>query len=272
MTDALEREVSAHAPQLPPSLADRLAGFGWRRNLVGQAGAIIFRLYRDSDADLYLKHGTGEAAGTVAAEMSRLRWLADKLPVPRLVHFECTAENAWLLSQALPGRTAYEWLVDEPERAPAIVGALAEFLRRLHTLPIERCPFNAHHALRLADARQRLDAGLIDSTDFDDARSGWSPEQVWQTMMDLLPLDADPVVSHGDFSLDNILMSADGQVSGVIDLGRVGVADRYQDLAILWNCLDEFSPDLQQTLFFAYGIAEPDERRLNFHLCLDECF
>lgn len=63
-------------------------------------------------------------------------------------------------------------------------------------------------------------------------------------MQGLLPLASDPVVTHGDYSLDNLLPH-EGDVVGCIDAGRVGIADRYQDVAILWNCVGEFGTALQ---------------------------
>lgn len=86
-----------------------------------------------------------------------------------------------------------------------------------------------------------------------------------------LPLTPDPVATHGDFSLDNLLIH-DGEVVGCIDVGRAGIADRYQDLAILWNCLGEFGASLQERLFLQYGLPAPDQRKLQFHLLLDELF
>jgi aminoglycoside 3'-phosphotransferase-1 len=61
-------------------------------------------------------------------------------------------------------------------------------------------------------------------------------------------------------------------VIGCVDAARVGIADRYQNLAILWNSLGEFAPALQGQLFEQYGIADPDRRKLQFHLMLDELF
>ena len=127
-------------------------------------------------------------------------------------------------------------------------------------------------ASAITQARQRLDAGLIDADDFDDARAGWTPEDVWDAMHALLPLRMERVVTHGDYSLDNILLDDQWRVTGLIDLGRLGVADRYQDLAIMWNCLEEFGPEAQRQFFQAYGIDQADERKLQFYLCLDECF
>ena len=90
-------------------------------------------------------------------------------------------------------------------------------------------------------------------------------------MQALLPLDPDPVVTHGDYSLDNLLLR-DGQVVGCIDASRVGVADRYQDLAIMWNCLGEFGAPLQERFMRSYGIADIDQGKLTLHLLLDELF
>ncbi|WP_431287763.1 APH(3') family aminoglycoside O-phosphotransferase [Roseateles chitinivorans] len=266
------REIPARAPELPSTLAARLAGYDWHRNLVGEAGATVYRLHRSGAPTLYLKVGDGDAADAIVDEFARLRWFADRWPTPRIEHFEWADGSAWLLTRALPGRTAYEWLADEPGRAAAIVTSLGRFLGDLHKLPVNTCPFHANHRLQLDVARERLAAGLIDADDFDEARQGWTPQQVWAAINAMLPFTEDPVVSHGDFSLDNILMNEDGDVVGVIDLGRAGIADRYRDLAILANCLDELDPALRDTLFSAYGIAEPDARKLDFHLLLDECF
>ncbi|RZI57569.1 MAG: aminoglycoside 3'-phosphotransferase [Rubrivivax sp.] len=266
------REVPADAPGLTPALAARLAGYAWHRNLVGEAGADVHRLHRADAAMLYLKHGDGDAAIAITDEFVRLQWFAGPWPVPRVEHFEWSGGTAWLLTRAVPGRTAYEWLEDDPARAATIVMSIGRFLRDLHKLPVDSCPFNADHRLQLDLARKRLDAGRIDADDFDNARQGWTPRQVWEALVAMLPFAEDPVVSHGDFSLDNILMNEEGDVVGVIDLGRAGIADLYRDLAILTNCLDEFGPTLRDTLFSAYGIAEPDRRKLDFHLLLDECF
>ena len=64
----------------------------------------------------------------------------------------------------------------------------------------------------------------------------------------------------------------DGKIVGCIDVGRVGIADRYQDLAILWNCLGEFGGDLQGRFLARYGVPSPDQGKLQVHLMLDELF
>ena len=248
-----------------------LAGYRWARDTVGESGAAVYRLYAPDRPTFFLKHGTGDAATAVADEHARLTWLQPRLPVPGVVAFVADPAASWLLTTALPGRTAYQRLEHEPGTRAETVDALAALLRHLHAIPTGDCPFDSGHALRLAHARQRLLAGLVDADDSDAEHEGWTPEQVWEETTALLPIAADPVVTHGDFSLDNILLANDGGI-GCIDVGLAGVADRYQDVAIMWNSLGEFGADWQDRFLRSYGIADLDRAKLRFHLCLDELF
>jgi aminoglycoside 3'-phosphotransferase-1 len=261
------REEATSEPALTGTLAARLAGRCWARNLVGEAGASVYRVHGNGAPQFYLKHGEGGAAAAVEDEVRRLRWVSStRWPVPHVEHFERSVGQAWLLTSVVPGLTAGEWLTLRPDQAGRIALALGSALKQLHAVPVASCPFGADHRER------RLDAGLIDESDFDEARRGWSAHAVWQAMQRLLPLDVDPVVCHGDYSLDNILLDDEFRVTGVIDLARLGVSDRYQDLAVMWNCLEELGHAVQRQFLEGYGINLPDERKLHFFLCLDECF
>lgn len=271
MNDVDKEEVQT-LPPLPPSLSATLKGYTWERDTIGKSGGGVYRLRSKGGApDLFLKYGSATTADEISCEMAALRWLADYLPVPAVTQFVRTCDQAWLLTTAIHGQTAYQALECNPSAGPALVDALAAFLRRMHAIPMNECSFNSGYALRLVQARKRIDADLVDTDDFNEERAGWSADQVWDAMHGLLPLAQDPVVTHGDCSLDNLLVR-DGQVVACIDVGRVGVADRYQDLAILWNCLGEFGPELQERLLRQYGVFELDRRKLEFHLMLDELF
>ncbi|BBF68162.1 APH(3')-I family aminoglycoside O-phosphotransferase [Sphingomonas bisphenolicum] len=256
---------------MPESLAALLSGYRWCRDTTGESGGSVYRLQRADRPDLFLKYGGGDVAADILDETVRLRWLATHMPVPRIMYSASTPDESWLVMTALTGQTAYQCLTDDPHKSIAIVDALAAFMRRLHAVPTSACPFDSDHAYRLAKARDRLDAGLVDEDDFDDERAGWTAQAVWDAMNGLLPFAPDPVVTHGDFSLDNLLM-ADGAVVGCIDVGRVGIADRYQDIAILWNCLGEFDAPLQRRFLDQYGAHDLDRAKLQFHLMLDEFF
>ena len=66
----------------------------------------------------------------------------------------------------------------------------------------------------------------------------------------------------------NTLISAEGEWTGHVDLGDLGVGDRWADLAIASLSLDwNFGEGHQQELFDAYGI-EPDEERIRYYRAL----
>ena len=251
-----QREHPCAAPAVPASLAARLDGYQWARNAVGESGGAVYRLHGKAGApDLYLKTGGADIAGAIGEEMVRLRWLADHVPAPRVEGFVDTGDEAWLLMAAIPGKTAWQLMAAQPALRPAVVDALAAFLRRLHAIPVDSCPFMSEHGYRLRLARARIDAGLVDEGDFDEERAGWTSAQVWDALQARLPLTPDRVVTHGDYSLDKLLIK-NGDMVGCIDAGRVGIADRYQDLAIMWNCLGEFGPACQQRFLASYGLKK----------------
>lgn len=257
---------------MPEPLAWLGEGYEWTRDAGGESGGAVFRLEPANGPALYLKYGTGSVAADIASEAERLAWLAGRLPVAGLRQFERAGDEAWLVTTAVAGLTGDEWLERDPERLPVVVGAFARFLRELHALPVEECPFDASHRMRLADARRNVAAGLVDEDDFDADHEGWSAAEVLAEVERLAPAAVERVVTHGDLSLGNLLLDVDGRVTGCIDVGRLGVADPYQDIAILWTNLGEFGERAQRLLLDELGIEEPDAGRLAFHRCLDELF
>jgi kanamycin kinase len=63
---------------------------------------------------------------------------------------------------------------------------------------------------------------------------------------------------------------------GFIDLGRAGVADRYQDLALMTRSFESpLNPQFNgwsERFFECYGIREPDDAQLEFYRTLDEFY
>lgn len=257
---------------VPRPLEDLIEGWSVEPVLSGEAGATVLRLTRSDAPARYLKFGRGRIADDVADEAHRLFWLHGRLPCATPLHFMRGPDDAWLLTEAVAGRTGDDWIAHDPAMLPAVIHAFATFLRRLHALPIADCPFDAGADVRLAHARRLIDGGMVDHEDFDPDHAGWSADQMWERLVALRPAVRHGVVTHGDYSLGNVLIDATGVVTGCIDVGRLGVADRYQDIAILWQNLREFGDDAAARFLTGYGIAALDRERLEFHRCLDELF
>ena len=79
-------------------------------------------------------------------------------------------------------------------------------------------------------------------------------------------------MTHGDASLPNFMASAE-DFSGYIGCGRLGVADRYQDIAIAAPSIQSnFGSDAVPAFLKAYGLGAPDETRMRYYRTLDEFF
>lgn len=186
----------------------------------------------------------------LAAEAERLRWARPHTPVPEVLDLGSDRDGTWLVTAALPGTSAVapRWIADP---APA-VRAIGSGLRALHdALPVAACPFDWSPARRLGQLRPRF-----------------------EHQRDVL---ADPpapdrlVVCHGDACAPNTIVGPGGAWVGHVDLGALGVADRWADLAVAsmslgWN----FGPGWEGELFDAYGIA-PDPGRIGFYRLLWDC-
>ena len=142
------------------------------------------------------------------------------------------AEGTWLLTAGLPGESAVagRWKAD-PATA---VRAIAEGLRAFHdTVPVDDCPF-----------------------------------ETWVARREPLPPPDKLVVCHGDACSPNTLIGDDGRWSGHVDLGALGVADRWADLAIATMSLDwNYGAGWQALLLEIYGI-EPDDERARYYRTL----
>jgi kanamycin kinase len=73
---------------------------------------------------------------------------------------------------------------------------------------------------------------------------------------------------HSDRARSRPLPREDGSLSGYVDLGELGVADRHWDLAVGgWSVVCNYGEDVEHVLYEAYGL-ESDPRRIAFYRLL----
>lgn len=79
---------------------------------------------------------------------------------------------------------------------------------------------------------------------------------------------AQRVVCHGDACAPNTLIDHAGRWAGHVDLGGLGIGDRWADLAIAtWSTEWNYGPGWEGTLLAAYGIP-PDPERTRLYRAL----
>jgi len=214
----------------------------------------------------FVKWAPAGAPLDLAAEAARMKWARPFHPVPEVLGYGREADGEWLVTAPLTGDNA----VSERWRTePALaVRAIGEGLRALHEdLPAGRCPFSWSAQERLAEARQRAAQGLIDPGEWHQEHYVLGLEGALALAAQIPPTDR-LVVCHGDSCTPNTLLGPDGRWSGHVDLGGLGVADRWADLAVAtWSIEWNWGPGWERPLLDAYGV-EPDPDRTNYYRLL----
>lgn len=215
-------------PEIVNELADgRSSELVWRNDL----GGLTFRI-----GNSFIKWNPRRTGIDLDRERVRLDWITGRFPAPRVNSFGSNESAQWMVTDALPGDCAVGdvWR----SRRPEAIQAIATGLRAIHAVPIGDFP------------------------------SDWI-SQVWvgkmpESLGPRPPVD-EPVLVHGDACAPNTLITLTGEWSGNVDLGDLGVGDRWADLAIASLSLDwNFGEGHQSELFDSYGI-EPDEDRIQYY-------
>lgn len=267
MTTSVSKAI--RLPSLP-------AGQAWVPVRAGESGDDLFRR---SDGAAYAKVSKGGGVALLDGERRRTAWLAPfGLGSPTVLDWNAWDDGACLVTSTVPGVTADQLSAPDLIRAwPSIV----ERVKDLHSLPADECPFDRdlrtmfHRATDVV-ARDRVNPDFLDPDD-----QHTPPQVLLDGLRTQLPArlaqeTAELVVCHGDACMPNFLIDPETlRCTGLIDLGRLGTADRYVDFALLLGNTRETWAGPEQTqaayrrLFDIHAIDNPDRERLEFYLRLD---
>ena len=216
-------------------------------------------------------------------EYSIVNWLNHCIPIPSIPVYYKQGGRAYTLMTKIDGDMlcAKENLAN-PEMMIKIV---TTGLKMLWKIDVNECPYiTSRLDERLKVAEYNVVNGLVDVHNVEPETFGSegfkNPKELLEWLKCNRP-EEDIVLTHGDFCLPNIFVK-DGSISGFIDLGKMGPADRWQDIAIAIRSLEhnfngkytdgkkiyDFKP---QMLIDELGIAW-DEKKYRYYILLDELF
>ena len=214
-------------------------------------------------------------------EFRVMEWLQGKLPVPKVLGYEKDDKNTYLLMTKVPGEMACaDKFLKDPDQLTTI---LAAGLHALWQVDINSCPCNWNLERKLQKAKYAVANNLVDIEDAEPDTFGENgfenPNHLLEWLLSNKP-EEELVFSHGDFCLPNILIE-NGEVSGYIDLGRTGISDKWQDIALCYRSLlhnfdgkytgKQYQGFYAEVFFEKLGL-EPNWEKIRYYILLDELF
>jgi kanamycin kinase len=203
----------------------------------------------------------GAPCPDLLAEADRLVWAGSFAQVPRVLGAGRDPDGSWMLTAAVEVGGAVATSAIEPrwrsrgERSAIAVGI---GLRRFHdALPTDTCPFIRTAETRIAALMAEPDGAVRTTT------------RVSLRLPDGAPPSVDRlVVCHGDATVPNTLLDHAGRFAAHVDVGDLGVADRWSDIAVTTRSVTRrYGPGLEPLVLAAYGVA-PDDERITYYRAL----
>lgn len=258
--------------ELPSKIAYYIGKKFGTIDTIGMSGAAV---YLFDDMVLKVEKNSIESEN----EYKMMRWLAGKLPVPEIIERVKTNKLSYLLMSKCTGEPAYsDTIMSQPQY---LSNLLSETLNQIWQINCDTCPANASLNQKLQKAEYNVINGLVDVDTCEPETFGSGGFRDTEALLCWLQINRpkeEPVLSHGDLCLPNIFFNQN-KLSGLIDLGRSGIADKWCDIAICYRSLKHNyngvytgikKYDFNQDCFFDALHMKPDWEKIRYYLLLDE--
>ena len=259
----------------PHEIQKRIKGMAHIQHTAGMSGALVYTYYDDAKSYVLKIQKEDKTEGT-HIERKMLPWLYGKAPVPK-VWFEALIDGySYILMDVARGTMANDtkWLSKGED---FMIKRLAEGLQLLWRVDTTSCPVKITLDDRLRIARYRVTSGLVNTSVWVEYNKFANPEALLQHLLVARPKEEDYVIVQGDYCLPNIFLDEQG-ISGFIDFGRAGIAERYQDIALCIRTINhnfgfkELRHDNRvEKLFLHLGMA-PNYDKIEYFILLNELF
>jgi aminoglycoside phosphotransferase len=198
--------------------------------------------------------GTNES---IEIQAQKLSWLNGKLSVPEIIDKGILGNYEYLLTLEMIGSPAS--VKNCHNNIDEVIELLAKGLRTIHEVPIENCPFD-NRLDNLMEKQMLINSSKLNRK-FGEENLDIPLNEIETYASEIRE---DLVFTHGDYSMPNVIIS-DGRISGFIDLGNCGIADRYYDLAVAEkSIIMNFGKDYTALFYRCYGIEDIDPQRIRF--------
>lgn len=252
--------------ELPKSIQKHIHHKAYETIDLGMSGASVFRF-----DDRVLK--IDQASFEMHHEVHVLKTLKPYHMTPDLIESIIEAGKVYILMERLKGFDLSQ--VEHIKHPLRLIDLLIEGLHKLWSVPIKDLDITYSLDDKLKEAKLRIDQQLVDFNACDEGivKNRFKDEhELYHYLVKHKPIIKDRVLSHGDYCLPN-LFADEGQFIGFIDLGRVGIDSKHQDIALCARSLFyNLEDESYVKLFYEKLGISIDEHLIDYYLLLDELF
>lgn len=218
---------------IPQAIKDLIGDQSYEIDDIGHSGSTVLTF-----ENMVLK--IEQHTSNIDEAVENMRWMGKRVPVPRVIRYEVVDGQSYLLMSKVDGKMSCDpYYMEHPNE---MVELLAEGLRMLWSADISGGRQEWSLEGDLEKVRESLDREweMGRMVVAPDGKALYSPEEVMEWLEENKPKE-ELALSHGDYCLPNVFFK-DGKVSGFIDLGASGVADKYLDIAdCYWSLKHNFN-------------------------------
>lgn len=186
----------------------------------------IIKISHRDRGECFLNISQGEALTELEGEHILLKNYKDKLPIPKIVAYETTGVNGYLMTTAVEG-TPMHLIIDQLDTSKIldILGETLYMISSAQLMPDLRDGLG----LELDTISLLMKENKINKYRFEKT-TGQVPEKILELLKKEKEEHNTDVLTHGDYCIPNLLIK-DGKLSGIIDWGKSGKGDIYRDLS-----------------------------------------
>ena len=212
------------------------------------------------------------STGLLKSEYEKLMWLNKKISkyVPEVILYEQENNIEYLITKALPGEmVCSDYYLNHPNEGIEIV---IDAFNKIYSIDIKDCPFDVSLDYKLKLVKNNIDNGYILEENINEEilKKYGSIEDIYNYLIEN-KFDEELVFSHGDISLPNIF-AYNNELSGFIDVGDCGIADKWFDIAIMTRTLIMNYGKEYLDIFYKKMNIEPDNFKINYYLTMMELY
>jgi len=208
--------------------------------------------------------------GLLTSEYEKLKWLDNKLDVPKVILYDKDDVTEFLITESIIGEMVCS---DKYIKDPMLgLNIIAQAFNKILEVDINDCPFDVSIDYKLKLVENNVKNKLIDISQL--SESTLNKFGSLENILDFLKTNKfyeEKCFSHGDTSLPNIF-ALDNKFSGFIDVGECGIADKWFDLAICEKSIKRNYGEEYISKFYEELNIIPNREKIDYYLLMMELY